>query len=92
MRHLFLFRGGGRGRPWGQRKVGYRWRLVGSGSVWEEEEESRQAEEGRWQPRKEWADTVKNEDGGWWGWGGVSLGRPAGQGPGRWRPVGRADF
>jgi hypothetical protein len=89
---LFLFSGGGRGRPWGRREAGCRWRLARSGSVWEEEEKDRRvpwqvpslrenifpeihqgrtwakwANEGRRQPRKEWDDTVKKEEGRRWG-------------------------
>jgi hypothetical protein len=39
-----------------------------------------------------WASTVKKEEGGRWGRGGVNLGWPAGQGPGRGRPMGWADL
>jgi hypothetical protein len=53
---------------------------------------AKRANEGRWQPRKEWVSAVKKEEGGRWGRSGVGLGWPAGQGPGRARPVGRADL
>jgi hypothetical protein len=38
-RHLFLFGGGGQGRPWGRHKAGYRRRLARSALVRAEEEE-----------------------------------------------------
>jgi hypothetical protein len=52
----------------------------------------KRADEGSWQPRKEWASAVKKEVGGRWGWGCVVLGWPVGQGPRRGRPVGWADL
>jgi hypothetical protein len=50
------------------------------------------ADEGKRQPRKEWVGTVKKEEGGQWGRGGISLAWPVGQDPGRGRLVGRADL
>jgi hypothetical protein len=40
-RRLFLFTGGGRGRPWGRHEAGCQQQLARSGSMREEEEEGR---------------------------------------------------
>jgi hypothetical protein len=53
---------------------------------------AKRADEGRRQPKKEWADAVKKEEGGRWGRGGIGLEWPTGHGPGQGRLVGPTDL